>query len=73
MPYKATVRVNVVIIFCEYLQSEQCVYTTSQKFLNNKNFNIFKEVSSAHQACMHLFDPKYSISRNIVNYFYYLK
>ncbi len=29
-------------------------YTTSQKFLNSKIFNVFKKVSSAHQACLYL-------------------
>ncbi len=28
--------------------------TTSQKFLNSKIFNVFKEASSAHQACIYL-------------------
>ncbi len=32
---------------------------------------FFKEVSSA--PSLHLFDPKYSKSNNIVKYFYYLK
>ncbi len=27
---------------------------TSQKFLNDKIFNVFKEVSSAHQTCIYL-------------------
>ncbi len=34
--------------------------TTGQKFLNSKIFYGFlKEVSSAHQACIYLFDAKY--------------
>ncbi len=28
--------------------------STSQEFLNSKIFNVFKEVSSAHQACIYL-------------------
>ncbi len=30
------------------------INTTSQKFLNSKIFNVFKEASSAHQACIYL-------------------
>ncbi len=45
-----------------------CVYTTSQKFLDS---NIFKELSSAHQLSLHLFDPKYSKSSNFEIYLYY--
>ncbi len=30
------------------------IYTAVQKFGIRKNFNIFKEVSSAHQGCIYL-------------------
>ncbi len=28
------------------------MYITSKKFLNSKIFNVFKELFSAHQACI---------------------
>ncbi len=30
------------------------MYTTSQKILNSKIFNVFKQFSSAYQACIYL-------------------
>ncbi len=33
---------------------------------------FFKEVSSAHQACIY-FDPKHSENSKIMKYLYYLK
>ncbi len=43
------------------------MYTISQKFLNSKIFNVFKEVSSAHQTCIYLIPnaAKAVIFRNI--------
>ncbi len=38
----------------ENLRKELLVYTTSQRVLNSKIFNVFKEVSSVHQACIYL-------------------
>ncbi len=43
----------------------------SQKALNGKILNVFKEFSST--PSLHLFDPKYSKNSNILKYFYYLK
>ncbi len=48
------------------------IYTTSQKFLNSKIFNVFLK-NSLLLTKPALFDPKYSKSSNIVKYFYYLK
>uniref|UniRef100_A0A8C1LRT2 L-serine deaminase n=1 Tax=Cyprinus carpio TaxID=7962 RepID=A0A8C1LRT2_CYPCA len=40
---------------------ETSVYSTSQTFLNSKSFYVFfKEVSSAHQACIYLIQSRYS-------------
>ncbi len=47
------------------------VYTTCQKFLNSKIlYVLFIRFCS---PSLHLFDPKYSKSSNIVKYVYYLK
>ncbi len=37
-----------------YWKAKTSKYTNSQKFLNGKIFNVFKEFSSAHQACIYL-------------------
>ncbi len=46
-----TTSIYIVYIYCIYI-----LYTTSQRFLNSKIFTVFffKEVSSAHQACIYL-------------------
>ncbi len=46
------------------------IYTTVQKTWDLKM--VMKEVSSAHQACIHMI-KKYSKICNIVKYYYYLK
>ncbi len=47
------------------------MYTTSQKFLSCKVFNVFF-LSLFCSPILHLFDPKYSKNKNILKYFYYL-
>ncbi len=47
------------------------IYTTSQKFLNSKIFLFFLRILFCSPS-LHLFDPKYSKSSNIVKYFYYI-
>ncbi len=48
------------------------LHTTSQKFLNSKIFNVFKEVSSAHQACIYLIQSTAKTVKTL-KYFYSLK
>ncbi len=45
------------------------LYTTVQKFVDSKFF-LLKEVSYVDHARLHLFDKKYSISSDIVKYYY---
>ncbi len=52
------------------LNRGQARYTTSQKFVNCKIFNVFKRFLFC-SASLHLFDPKYN-SKSL-KYFYYLK
>ncbi len=48
------------------------MYSASQKFLNSKIFNVFKEVSSPHQACIYLIQSTAKNSK-ILKYLYYFK
>ncbi len=47
-------------------------YTTSQKFLNSKIFNVFERILFCSPS-LHLFESKYSKYSNILKYLYYLK
>ncbi len=55
---------GVCVCVCVY------IYTSSQMFLNSEIYNVFILFCS---PSLHLFDPKYSKSSDIMKQFYYLK
>ncbi len=54
------------------LTARVCKYTTGQKFWTVRFLMFFKEVSSAHQACIYLIRSTEKNSK-FFKYFYYLK
>ncbi len=67
----ASLQIKVFWYLCYFKRAN--AYTTSQKVLSSKIFNVFfKEVSSAHQAFMHLFVPKYSKKKSINLIYFFL-